>query len=101
MRGDVALSIELLTGARAWADAARVSREVLDKIPDTVRDNPRRQRMNLLRIASDYELAVKEGKLEKLASLQSQWIATQEAIKQEEKEDERRRSSFFGFQIPN
>lgn len=92
-----AIAVELLTAAGAWQDAGRVASAAVDAISDTTRNRPLRLFMNLLRIATAYEAALAAGSLQELPSLDGQWQATQEALEQDRKDNEKRRNLFPGF----
>jgi hypothetical protein len=92
-----AIAVELLTAAGAWQDAGRVATAAAEAISDTTRNRPFRLFMNLLRIATAYEAALAADSLKELSSLDKQWQATQEALEQDRKENEKRRDLFPGF----
>lgn len=91
-----AIAVELLTAAGAWQEAAHIANAAVEAISDTTRHKPRRLFMNLLRVAAAYEMSLASGSLEELPSLEEQWHATQEALEQDRKENEKRRNTFPG-----
>lgn len=65
--------VEILTRARAWAEAEQLSATALAAIPDTVREAPRRRLFELANIAAAFEHALAVGDHARAKAQSTRW----------------------------
>jgi hypothetical protein len=76
----VARIAEILTGAGAWQEAARVTETAYGHIPETTQHRVFKLTVNLWRIATRFEEVLSQGQLEEVTELASQWRVTEAQI---------------------
>ncbi|WP_162913951.1 hypothetical protein [Taklimakanibacter lacteus] len=89
--------IELLTGADCWKEAIELSSSAYDGIEDNTRNRPIRLHARLRMIASSFEGALAERKLEALGVLRNEWVSTLAEIEKDNEVNRLRRDPLRGL----
>lgn len=91
--------IEVLTRVGAWAEAQHIAQAGLDKCEPTIRNLSRRFFCQFMAIATEYEEAIAEGRVDDLAPLEKKWDDNVK-LEQEYRIDVERRNSRARFPYP-
>jgi hypothetical protein len=92
-----AVLIENLTAARAWEEAAEITKAAHDGVENTTRMKPIRLRTGLRRIACGFEAAIAAGNVEALGKLATEWRATTTELQNDDETHRARRDPLFGI----
>lgn len=85
---------EILSNAGAWQEAAQVAEALYQRIPTTTEYRPVKLQANLWHIATKFEEALSQGKLEDVSDLASKWRLTEVQIEEDQAKHAKQRHSF-------
>jgi hypothetical protein len=96
-RGIDGLFIEVFTRAGAWRVAARLAESAVTLLPDDAWNRTRKLAADQIRVATAFEAAVSSGLTGRVSALATEWIALDEAIKKDRRENAERRDPLWGL----
>ena len=91
--------VEILSNAGAWLEAARITETLYQRVPATTEHHPLKLQANLWRIATRFEEALSQRRLEEVPELSSQWRLTEAQIEEDQAKHAEQRNAFPGFPV--
>ncbi len=91
--------LEILTAAGVWSVAEKIARSATSNLSENAWDRPRKLRARLREIAAAIESAAAMGKTDLVTELTQRWIKTESEIRNDDEQNQKKRSPFFGLPI--